>query len=72
VATVDTVLPYRSDAPPFSPAWEKDLGLREAIVVSNVPIYQELARRICLERIREAVNRLDYGNRNIGDRVDTF
>jgi beta-lactamase class D len=72
VASVDTVLPYRSDAPPFSPAWEKDMGLREAIVVSNVPIYQELARRIGLERMREAVNRLDYGNRQIGDAVDQF
>jgi len=72
VASVDTVLPYRSDAPPFSPAWEKDMGLREAIVVSNVPIYQELARRIGLARMREAVNRLDYGNRAIGPVVDTF
>lgn len=72
VDSVDTVLPYRSDAPPFSPAWEKDMGLREAIVVSNVPIYQELARRIGLERMREAVNRLDYGNREIGDQVDSF
>jgi beta-lactamase class D len=72
VASVDTVLPYRSDAPPFSQAWQKDMGLREAIVVSNVPIYQELARRIGLERMRQAVNRLDYGNRAIGGQVDTF
>ncbi len=72
VASVDTVLPYRSDAPPFSPAWERDMGLREAMVVSNVPIYQELARRIGLERMRQAVNRLDYGNRRIGDQVDSF
>jgi aquaporin Z len=72
VASVDTVLPYRSDAPPFSPAWEKDMGLREAMVVSNVPIFQDLARRIGLARMGEAVNRLDYGNRAIGPVVDTF
>jgi len=72
VTSLDSVLPYRSDAPPFSPAWEKDMGLREAMVVSNVPIYQELARRIGLARMREAVNRLDYGNRQIGSVVDTF
>lgn len=72
VATVDTVLPYRSEAPPFSPAWERDMGLREAIAVSNVPIYQELARRIGLARMREAVTRLDYGNRAVGQEVDTF
>jgi beta-lactamase class D len=72
VASVDTVLPYRSDAPPFSPAWEKDMGLREAIVVSNVPIYQELARRIGLGRMQAAVDRLGYGNRQIGSVVDSF
>jgi beta-lactamase class D len=72
VASVDTVLPYRSDAPPFDPAWVKDMGLREAIVVSNVPIYQELARRIGLERMRQAVNRLAYGNRAVGSAVDSF
>ena len=72
VTSVDTVLPYRSNAPPFSPAWEKDMGLREAMVVSNVPTFQELARRIGLARMGEAVNRLDYGNRQIGSVVDTF
>ena len=72
VASVDEVLPYRSDAPPFSPDWEKDMGLREAIVVSNVPIYQELARRIGLSRMRAAVQRLGYGNEQVGDSVDTF
>jgi len=72
VASVDTVLPYRSDAPPFSPAWEMDMGLREAMVVSNVPIFQELARRIGLARMGEAVNRLGYGNHQIGPVVDTF
>lgn len=72
VASVDTVLPYRSDAPPFSPDWEQDMGLRRAIVVSNVPIYQELARRIGLKRMTEAVNRLDYGNRAVGSQVESF
>ena len=72
VASVDEVLPYRSNDPPFSPAWEKDMGLREAMAVSNVPIYQELARRIGLERMHEAVVRLGYGNEQIGPRVDQF
>lgn len=48
------------------------MGLREAIVISNVPIYQELARRIGLERMKDYVSRLDYGNREIGSAVDTF
>lgn len=72
VKNVDEVLPYKSDVPPLSKGWEKDMGLREAIVVSNVPIYQELARRIGLERMRENVSKMSYGNEEIGDTVDTF
>jgi hypothetical protein len=72
VASVDEVLPYRSNDPPFSAAWEKDMGLRQAMVVSNVPIYQELARRIGLERMRQGVVKLGYGNKQIGTQVDRF
>jgi beta-lactamase class D len=48
------------------------MGLREAIKLSNVPIYQELARRIGLERMRENIARSDYGNQDIGAGVDSF
>lgn len=72
VKDVNEVLPYTSNVPPFSKAWEKDMGLREAIVISNVPIFQELARRIGLERMRENVSKMNYGNKEIGDTVDTF
>jgi beta-lactamase class D len=72
VKSVDEVLPYKSNAPPFNKAWEKDMGIREAIVLSNVPIYQELARRIGLARMRENVSKINYGNKEIGDTVDTF
>lgn len=72
VKSVDEILPYKSDVPPFTKAWEKDMGLREAIVLSNVPIYQELARRIGLERMQENVSRMNYGNKEIGNTVDTF
>ena len=40
--------------------------LREAIALSNVRYYQELARRIGLLRMREGVAALDYGNKEIG------
>jgi len=72
VKSVDDVVPYKSNVPPLSKAWEKDMGLRKAIVMSNVPIYQELARRIGLERMRENVSKMKYGNNEIGDTVDTF
>lgn len=72
VGSVDEALPYRGQPNPFSKAWERDMGLREAIKLSNVPIYQELARRIGLDRMRESVARLEYGNQDIGASVDSF
>ena len=71
VQSVDEVLPY-GDKPQRFKFWEKDMGLRDAIKISNVPIYQELARRIGLERMRENVTKLDYGNMEIGETVDNF
>lgn len=53
-------------------AWEKDMTLREAIAVSNVPVYQEIARRVGLERYRDWLTRLDYGNRDPGTALETF
>lgn len=71
VEGVDEILPYGGKPQSFA-VWEKDMGLREAITLSNVTIYQELARRIGLERMRENVLKLGYGNGNIGATVDTF
>jgi beta-lactamase class D len=53
VKSVDEVLPYKGDPQPIIKAWAKDMGLREAIALSNVPIYQELARRIGLDLMRD-------------------
>jgi beta-lactamase class D len=52
--------------------WAGDMGLREAIRVSNVPVYQEIARRIGLDREREWLKRLGYGNADPGTVVDRF
>jgi beta-lactamase class D len=40
--------------------------LRSAIAASAVPVYQEIARRIGADRMRMYVDKLDYGNRDIG------
>ena len=56
--SVDEVLPYGGKPQPRK-EWERDMGLREAIKMSNVPIYQELARRIGIVRMREGKLRLD-------------
>jgi len=71
VKDVEEVLPY-GGKPQWMKAWERDMGLREAIKMSNVAIYQELARRIGLERMREGVKKLGYGNMEIGGIVDRF
>jgi beta-lactamase class D len=65
------VLPYGGKPQPIK-EWERDMGLRDAIRISNVPIYQEVARRIGLERMQAMVTRLDYGNHQIGTVVDRF
>jgi beta-lactamase class D len=71
VKNVDEILPFGGKPQPFK-AWEKDMSLREAIVISNAAIYQELARRIGLDRMRDVVSKLNYGNKNIGSVVDEF
>ena len=48
------------------------MSMREAIAASAVPIYQELARRIGLERYAVWLRRLDYGNCQTGNNVETF
>lgn len=71
VSSVDQVLPY-GGKPQRLKVWEADMSLRDAIKVSNVPVYQELARRTGLQRMREQLAKLDYGNGDIGSVVDTF
>jgi beta-lactamase class D len=71
VESVDEVLPYGGE-PQYLKSWERDMGLRDAIKISNVPIYQELARRIGLEKMREGLDSLNYGNGETGSVIDMF
>jgi beta-lactamase class D len=71
VADVDQVLPYGGGKQAFA-SWERDMPLREAITLSNVPVYQGMARRIGLQRMSDTLALLDYGNGNIGTIVDRF
>jgi beta-lactamase class D len=48
------------------PDWNRDHTLRSAIAASAVPVYQEIARRIGADRMKAFVDKLDYGNRDIG------
>ncbi len=71
VKSVDEIFPYGGQPQPFK-TWEKDMGLREAITLSNVPVYQELARRIGLEQMQHNLLNMDFGNNEIGTVVDRF
>ncbi len=54
------------------PAWEKDMTLAQAMQLSAVPVYQELARRIGLDLMRKEIKNVQYGNQIIGQQVDRF
>jgi beta-lactamase class D OXA-50 len=71
VENADVVLPY-GGGPQFIKDWEHDMSLREGMKLSAVPIYQELARRIGLQRMRAGVEALGYGNQEIGTAIDQF
>jgi len=65
------VIPWDSIVRPVE-AWNHDLDLKTAIKVSCVPYYQELARRVGEEKMKELIERLNYGNKNISGGVDKF
>lgn len=71
VESVDQVFKYNGEDYSYD-AWKKSMGLRDAIRVSNVPVYQRLARKIGKQKMQLGVNRLEYGNQNIGEQVDLF
>lgn len=71
VESVDDMLPYGGLPQPFK-VWEKDMSLREAIIISNIAIYQELAKRIGLVAMQQAIIKMDYGNKNIGEHINHF
>ena len=71
VASVDDVLPY-GGGPTARPAWAHDMSLRDAIKISNVPVYQGVARRIGMANMQSNLQKLNYGNMDPGTAVDTF
>lgn len=71
VADQNEVIPYGGKPQPFK-AWERDMSLLEAVPASNVPVFQEIARRVGLDRYRLWLDKLDYGNGETGQVVDRF
>lgn len=70
-ATITEIFKWDGEKRAF-PAWEKDMTLAQAMQVSAVPVYQQLARRIGLELMQKEVSRVGFGNQNIGQQVDNF
>ncbi len=52
--------------------WNRDMNMKEAFKASNVPYYQELARRIGADTMKKWIDTLSYGNRDISGGVDSF
>jgi beta-lactamase class D len=52
--------------------WNRDHTLRSAMADSVVPVFQEIARRIGAELMKNYVVLLDYGNHNICGGIDQF
>ena len=71
ISSVDEILPY-GGGPQYLKSWERDMGLRDAIKVSNLSIYKELARRIKLNRMKAGVKTLNYGNAKISKNIERF
>lgn len=52
--------------------WNKDMNLKEAFKVSNVPYFQEVARRVGKDTMQQWIDSLSYGNKNIAGPIDSF
>jgi beta-lactamase class D len=68
----DDQLVIKWDSVTRNPKWDHDMTMREAFKVSNVPYYQELARRIGKNNMQHYLDTAHYGNKKIGDKIDQF
>lgn len=54
-------------------SWEKDMDIKEAIKVSCVPCYQELARKIGFSNMKSYIEKFSYGKMDITENnLDSF
>lgn len=72
VATNDSMVIKWDGIKRWNDDWNKDMNMREAFKVSNVAYYQEIARRIGKDTMQQWLDTLGYGNKNIGNHVDSF
>ncbi|HGJ5875499.1 MAG TPA: penicillin-binding transpeptidase domain-containing protein [Arsenophonus sp.] len=53
-------------------SWNKNMNMQQAMQLSAVPVYQEIAKRTGLAIMRKELYRLQYGNSKIGNNVTNF
>jgi beta-lactamase class D len=72
IATAESVFTWNGEKR-TSPNWEKDMTLKEAFQVSAVPVYQEIARQIGVEKMKYYTQLFSYGNLDINaENIDKF
>jgi len=72
VVTTDHIFQWDKKEKPFK-AWEKDMNIEEAFKTSCVPVYQQIAQMIGLEKMKHYIKILDYGKMDINeDNLITF
>ena len=71
IKDADFVIPWDSIARPAL-AWNRDHNLRSAFQNSVVPYYQELARRVGGKRMKEWLDKAQYGNADTSGGIDRF
>ena len=64
------VLPW--DGVQRRPEWDTAMNLKQAFAVSNVPFFQELARRLGTVESQKWLDTVRYGNKRIGPKVDEY
>lgn len=72
VKNIDEIFYHYQGEKVFLDSWKADSNLRYAIKVSQVPAYQLLARKIGMANMREAIDKLSYGDKNIDHKLDEF
>ena len=71
VRDVEQVYAWDGRARPVA-AWNADHTVREAVQVSSVPVFQQIARSIGADRMADWLHRLGYGNASVDGGVDRF
>ena len=72
IITLDSVFLWNGERRTFS-SWEKDMTFEEAFKASVVPIYQEIARRVGVAKMKYYTQLFNYGNLDINeDNIDKF